>query len=157
MQKSVSERNGPPSSRAAMIDSIAPCADVLDRQQAEPDRIALDRELEVAAVDVGRQDLDAHPPALGDRGRDLLLVRAERGQHGGHVVDRVVGLHVGGLVGDQPVAGGVRLVEAVALERLERREHRVDDVAAATPRSAAWVTNFSFWARRTADFFLRIA
>ena len=30
-------------------------------------------------------------------------------------------------------------------------------VLAGTPRSAAWVTNFSFWARRTADFFLRMA
>ena len=103
-------------------------ADVLDREQAEPDRVALDGELERAAVDVGRQDLDRHPAALGDRGRDLLLVRAEGGQHRGHVLDRVVRLQVGGLVGDQPVAGGVGLVEAVALERLERLEDRVDDV-----------------------------
>ena len=47
-------------------------ADVLDRQQPEPDRVALDRELEAAAMDVGRPDLDAHPPALGDRRGDLL-------------------------------------------------------------------------------------
>ena len=105
-------------------------ADVLDREQAEPDRVALDRELEVAAMDVRRQDLDRHPAALGDRRRDLLLVRAEGGQHGGHVVDRVVRLHVGGLVGDEAVARGVGLVEAVALERLERLEHGVDDAAA---------------------------
>ena len=50
-------------------------ADVLDRQQAEADRIALDGELEMAAVHVGRQDRDPHPPALGDGRRDLLLVR----------------------------------------------------------------------------------
>ena len=55
-------------------------ADVLDRQQPEPDGVALDRELELAAVDVRRQDLDAHPAALGDGGRDLLLVRPEGGQ-----------------------------------------------------------------------------
>ena len=103
-------------------------ADVLDRQQAEPDGVALDGELEVAAVDVRRQDLDAHPAALGDGRRDLLLVRPERGQDRGHVVDRVVRLEVGGLVGDQPVARGVGLVEPVALERLERLEHRVDDL-----------------------------
>ena len=30
-------------------------------------------------------------------------------------------------------------------------------VAAGTPRSAAWLTNRSFCARRTLDFFLRIA
>ena len=102
-------------------------ADVLDRQQPEADRVALDGELEVAGVDVRRPDLDAHAAALGDRGGDLLLVRTERGQHGRHVIDRVVRLEVGGLVGDQAVARGVRLVEAVALERLERREDRVDD------------------------------
>jgi hypothetical protein len=30
-------------------------------------------------------------------------------------------------------------------------------VAAGTPRSAACLTNFSFWARSTADFFFRMA
>ena len=157
MQKSVSERNVAAlvARRDDRFDGAL--ADVLDRQQAEPDRVALDRELEVALVDVGRQDLDPHPAALGDGGRDLLLVRAEGGQDRGHVVDRVVRLHVGGLVGDQAVARGVRLVEPVALERLEGLEHGVDDARGSTPRSAAWVTNFSFCARSTADFFLRIA
>ena len=103
-------------------------ADVLDGQQAEPDRLAVDRELEVARVDVRRQDRDAQPPALGDRRRDLLLVRAEGGEDARHVLDRVVRLEVGGLVGDEPVAGRVRLVEAVALEGLEGGEDVVDDL-----------------------------
>ena len=103
-------------------------ADVLDREQPEPDRLALDGELDAGAVDVGRQDLDPHPAALGDRGGDLLLVRAERGQDARHVLDRVVRLEVGRLVGDQAVAGRVGLVEAVALERLERGEDLVDDL-----------------------------
>ena len=76
----------------------------------------------------GGQHLDAHPAALGDGRGDLLLVRPERRQDGGHVVDRVVRLQIGGLVGDEPVARGVGLVEAVALERLEGLEHRVDDL-----------------------------
>ena len=38
MQKSVSERNGPPSSRAAMIDSIAPWPTFLTA--SSPNRIA---------------------------------------------------------------------------------------------------------------------
>ena len=84
-------------------------------------------------MDVRRPDLDPHPAALGDGRGDLLLVVAERGQHGGHVVDGVVRLQVGGLVGDQPVAGGVGLVEAVALERLEGSEDRVDDGRLARP------------------------
>ena len=79
-------------------------------------------------MDVRRPDLDRHPAALGDRRGDLLLVGPERGQHRGHVVDRVVRLEVRGLVGDQPVAGRVGLVEAVALERLEGLEDRVDDL-----------------------------
>ena len=54
-----------------------PLADVLHGQQPEPDRVALDGEFEVTRVDVRRPDLDTHPPALRDRRRDLLLVRAE--------------------------------------------------------------------------------
>ena len=80
MQKSVSERNGPPSSRAAMIDSIAPWPTFLTA--SSPKRIASPSTVNSRwlVVDVGRQDLDAQPPALGDRGGDLLLVRAERRQ-----------------------------------------------------------------------------
>ena len=103
-------------------------AHVLHGQQAEPDGVALDGEFEMAAVDVRRSHLDRHAPALGDRRGDLLLVGSEGGQDGGHVVDRVVRLEVRRLVGDQPVARGMGLVEAVALERLERLEHRVDDL-----------------------------
>ena len=102
--------------------------DILDRDQPEADGLALDRELDAGAEDVGRSDLDAHPPALGDGGGHLLGVVAEGCQHGGHVFDREVRLQVCGLVGDQPVAGRVCLVEAVALERLEGLEHGIDDL-----------------------------
>ena len=108
-------------------------ADVLDRQQAEADRVALDREPEARAVHVGRPDLDAQAPALDDRGGHLLGVVAERREHRGHVLDGVVGLEVRRLVRDQAVAGGVRLVEPVALERLERLEHGVDDLGLDAP------------------------
>ena len=108
-------------------------ADVLDRQQAEADRVALDREPEARAVHVGRPDLDAQAPALDDRGGHLLGVVPERREHRGHVLDRVVGLEVRRLVRDQAVAGGVRLVEPVALERLERLEHGVDDLGLDAP------------------------
>ena len=110
-----------------------PLADVLDREEPEPDGVTLDGELEVARVDVRWQHLDGHPATLRDGRRDLLLARPERGQHRGHVVDRVVRLEVRGLVGDQPVTGGVRLVEAVALERLERVEDGIDDPGVDAP------------------------
>ena len=103
-------------------------ADVFHRQQPESDRRPLDRELDIRSVDIGQLDLDVHPAALGDRRSDLLLVRAEGRQDRGHVLDGVVGLEVRRLVGDQPVARGVGLVEPVALEWLERLEHRVDRV-----------------------------
>ena len=46
-------------------------------------------------------------------------------QHGGHVLDGVVGLEVGGLVGDGAVAPAVGLVEGVAGERFDEREDRL--------------------------------
>ena len=101
-------------------------ADVLDRQQAEADGLALDREAQAGPVHVRGPDLDPQPAALRDGGGHLLRVVPERGEHGRHVLDRVVRLEVRGLVGDQAVAGGVGLVEPVALERLEGLEHRVD-------------------------------
>ncbi len=101
-------------------------ADVLDGEEAEADRVPFDGELEPGAMDVRHPDLDAEAAALGDGRGDLLLVGAEGGQHARHVLDRVVRLEVGGLVGDEPVARRVGLVEAVALERLEGGEDRVD-------------------------------
>ena len=45
----------------------------------------------------------------------------------GHELDRVVRLEVRGLVGDQPIAGGVGLVEPIPGEWLESGEDLVDD------------------------------
>ena len=64
-------------------------ADVLHGQEPEADRRPLDREVQAAAVDVRRPDLDPEPTALGDRRRDLLGVVAERGQHAEHMYSTV--------------------------------------------------------------------
>ena len=109
-------------------------ADVLDRGHAEADRlgdavrIGLDGEVRERLLDVRHPDLDAQVPALGDDGGDLLGAAGEAVQHRGHELDRVVRLQVGRLVGDEPVAGGVSLVEAIACEWLEGGEDLVDDV-----------------------------
>ena len=132
-------------------------AHVLDREQAEPDRVALDREVDGRPVDVGRADLDPQPAALRDRRRHLLRVVAERGEDGGHVLDGEVRLEVGGLVRDQAVARRVGLVEPVALERLERLEHGVDRLRGHAAVRRTGSTNVSFIERRTDDFFFRIA
>src|SRR4051794_9046405 len=67
-----------------------PLADVLHGEQAEPDRVALDGEVELAPMHVGWPDLDPEAAALRDRGRDLLRVVPERRQHARHVLDGVV-------------------------------------------------------------------
>ena len=109
-------------------------ADVLDRRQSEADRlrraggIGLDREEGQRLLNVRRPHLDPQPAALGDDRGDLLGALAEAVEDGGHELDRIVRLEVGRLVGDQPVAGGVGLVEAVSGEGLELGEHLVDDV-----------------------------
>ncbi len=126
MQKSVSERK---------IAALGPrgddgfdraLADVLDRQQPEPDRVALDGELEARLVDVRHPDFDPQAATFGDRRGDLLRVVADGREDARHVLDRVVRLQVRRLVGDEPVARGVGLVEAVALEGLEGVEDRID-------------------------------
>ena len=109
-----------------------PLADVLDGDQAEADRggavgIGLDAEEHAGLLHVRRADLDPQPPALGHHRGHLLGALPEAVEHRGHELDRVVGLEVGGLVRDQPVAGGVGLVEPVAGERLEGGEDLVHD------------------------------
>ena len=107
-------------------------AHVLDGGQAEADRlrgagrIGLDGEERLGCLHVGRADRDPQPPALGHHRGHLLGALPEAIQDGGHELDRVVGLEVGGLVRDQPVAGGVGLVEPVAGEWLEGGEDLVD-------------------------------
>ncbi len=88
-------------------------ADVLDRVEPEPDRVLADDEAVVGRVDVRRQDVDPHLLAAVDEERHLVFGVHHRGDHRRHVLGRVVGLEVGGAVGDQPVAGGVGLVERV--------------------------------------------
>ena len=116
-----------------MIDSIAPSPTFLTA--SSPNRIESPSTVNPSPErwTSGRPDLDPEAAALDDGRGDLLRVVAERRQHRRHVLDRVVGLEVRGLVRDQAVAGRVRLVEPVALERLERLEHGVDDLGLDPP------------------------
>ena len=112
-------------------------ADVLDRVEAEADRLLGDDEAVVGGVDVGRQHVDPHLLAAVDEERDLVLGVHHRGDHRRHVLGRVVGLQVGGPVGDQPVAGGVGLVEGVVGGRFVQLPEVLGDVAARCPRPPA--------------------
>ena len=100
-------------------------ADVADRAEPEADVVADGGEPQPGLVHVGRQDLDAHAPGLGEVDGHLVLVGADRGEQGGHVLGGVVGLEVGGPVGHEPVPGGVGLVEPVGGERQQHVPDRL--------------------------------
>ena len=133
-QKSQIEANGPPSSRARLDRLDGREADALHGVEAEADLAVDDHELVVGLVDVRRQDLDPHLLGLRDEERDLVLRVHHRGDQRGHVLGRVVGLQPGGAVGDQRVAGGVRLVERVVGRLLVRLPQRLDHRLRRRPR-----------------------
>ena len=113
-------------------------ADVSDRGESEDDRPGtrgrvfgtLRREVRQRFVDVGHTHVDAEIAALGQVDGRLVLVVFHRGQQGGQVLDRIVRLQPGGLVGDESVAVGVGLVERVVGERLDLLEKRVAELLA---------------------------
>ena len=114
-------------------------ADPLDRGERVADRgaaglrVGFDREGDLRAVDVGRQQLDAEPVEFRAEMRELVGVAEVERHRRGQELDRVVRLQIGGLIGDQRVGGGVRLVEAVAGEL----RHLVEDQLGARPLDAA--------------------
>ncbi len=73
-------------------------------------RALLNLEVEAAVVDVRRQHVDAHAPAFVDEVDDLLGLVPLDQQQRRHVLDRVVGLEIGRLHGDDRVVGGVAVV-----------------------------------------------
>ena len=70
-------------------------------------------------VEVGRENFQAHAVALVYEDGDFIGVVDLVGKEGGHELDGVVCLHVGGPVRDVAVAGGVGFVEAVSGEHLD--------------------------------------
>ena len=104
-------------------------ADVLDRVQPEADLALDDREVALGRVDVGRQHLDPHLVAGVDVERHAVLRVHDRRDQRRHVLVRMVRAEPGRAVGDQRVAGGVRLVERVVLRLLHVLPELVRDAA----------------------------
>ena len=73
-------------------------------------------------VHVGPEGLHAEGFDLPHEFGELVGVALFGRQHGGHELDRVVGLQVGGAIREDRVGGGVRLVEAVFGELLQGGE-----------------------------------
>ena len=112
---------------SAMIASTAAWPTFLTASRPKRIELPADDEAVVGGVDVGRQHLDPHLLAAVDEERHLVLGRHHRGDHRRHVLGRVVGLQVGGAVGDQRVAGGVGLVEGVVGRRRHQRPEVLGD------------------------------
>ena len=95
-------------------------ADALDRTESETDGVVLDdgSEVGVRLVYIRPKHLHAQGFDFRHEFRQLVSVALFGGQHGRHELDRVVGLQVGGLVRENGVGGGVRLIKAVFRELL---------------------------------------
>ena len=100
-------------------------AHVLDRGQAEPDRVAHDAEPHRRDVHIGRLDTDPHRTALLDVLHDPVGVAHFRGEQRRHELHGVVRLEVRRLVGDERVRRAVRFVEPVPRELLHQLPHAV--------------------------------
>ncbi len=97
-------------------------ADAFERAERIPHLAVLDREIGPAGIDVGRQQLDAAAAdILGEQGQFVGLRHVEAHRRG-EEFGRMMRLQPGGLIGDQGIAGGVALVEAIARELVDQIE-----------------------------------
>ena len=104
-------------------------ADALERGERVNDRIAIDLEIDAGAIDRRRRDVDAEPFGLGAEFGELVGIAHVERHRRGEELDREIRLHIGGLVGDQRISGGMALVEAVFGEAFEQVENGVGLVA----------------------------
>ena len=112
-QKSNRLVNGPSFCRAADDRLGRAAAAAFDRAQAEQDLGRRPRRNRRPTIHIRRHDLDVHPLAIFQMldERILALEVAARNvarQQRGHELDRIVGLQIRRLIGDQRVGGAVR-------------------------------------------------
>ena len=74
-------------------------------------------------IDRGRQYFNAHLPRLIEKHFDLVGIALIEGHDRGHELHRVIGLEIGGLIGQQGIGGGMGLVEAIGGEFLQQAEN----------------------------------
>jgi hypothetical protein len=99
-------------------------ADPLDRTEPVDHFAALvDRETELAAVDIGQHQRQLHMPTLLDQHHHLVGIAHFRRQHRSHEFRRKMRLQPSRLVRHQRISRGVRLVETVAGKFLHQIEN----------------------------------
>src|SRR3989338_1910274 len=75
-----------------------------------------DSKCAITVIHRWRPDFDTHACTLRHRLRYLFHVASIRGQDRRHVIQREIRLHIGGLVGEHAVGGGMGFVEAICGE-----------------------------------------
>ena len=140
-----------------MIDFDRLPADALERRERVMDRVALDLEGHARAIDRRRLDLDAEPLGLGAEFGELVGVAHVERHRRRHELDRMIGLQIRGLVGDQRVGRGVALVEAVFGEALQQVEDHVGLRALDAALGRAFRRNAVRWACISLRIFLPMA
>ena len=91
-------------------------SDVFDCAEAEADGLAVHGEINIAAVNVRRQDRNAHFAAFVDKECNLFGAVYFAAQHRGHKLHRIVGFQICGLIRHIGVGGAMGFVEPVSGE-----------------------------------------
>src|SRR5215469_148738 len=97
--------------------------DIFDGGHTEADGVADRSEVEIAFVDVGRKDGNAHATGFVDVLDDLFGAAGFGGKKRSHKFDWIVCLEIGGLVCEKRISTGVGFIETVSGEFL----HQVKD------------------------------
>src|SRR4029079_3385423 len=110
-------------------------ADVAYRAESEADSLFADhRELVAGFVDVGRKHLDADFARLVDELDDAVGIADRRRQERRHELVRIVRLEPRGVIRNDGIRDGMRLIETVAPERLDLTGQLFDDARVVTAR-----------------------
>ena len=113
-----------------MLDRLA--ADILERGKRIADGAVAREEACLGAIDRRRLDADADAARFLRKAVELVGIADIERHRRRQELDRVIGLEIGGLIGDQRIGRGVGLVEAVAGEF----RHQLEDVLGARPLDA---------------------
>jgi len=109
-------------------------ADPLDGAQSEVDQpiLGIRDEVHFGDVDVGLFHGDPPRPCVHEITRRLFQIRFDAREQGREILNRIIGLQIGGLIADVSVAERVTLVERVISEVLDDVEQLFTERASVT-------------------------